>query len=51
MFAEASLKAQETITCAVCIEIFDLVDDVIEMTCRHIFHMDCLIGWFEAQIT
>ena len=42
MFAEASLKAQETNTCAVCIEVFDLVDDVIEMTCGHIFHMDCL---------
>ena len=46
MFAEASLKAQETNICAVCIEVFDLVDDVIEMSCGHIFHKDCLMGWF-----
>jgi hypothetical protein len=49
-FKGASAKGRrETDNCAVCIETFKESDQVLELNCAegHIFHLDCLMGWFE----
>ena len=35
--------------CAVCMSNFEVHDELIMMTCRHLFHESCLLPWFEEK--
>ncbi|CAJ0956690.1 unnamed protein product, partial [Mesorhabditis belari] len=37
--------------CTTCMESFKKDETVLELNCRHIFHQDCLVPWFERHRT
>ena len=51
IFGKVSEKAKETNSCAICIEDFTDDSEIAELNCaeNHIFHIECIQGWFEQQ--
>lgn len=35
--------------CAICLNAFDLQEDVCITPCKHTFHEDCIMGWLKAK--
>ncbi|XAR68930.1 Ubiquitin--protein ligase [Bertholletia excelsa] len=35
--------------CAVCIELFEINTEALEMPCKHIFHSDCIVPWLSVR--
>ena len=43
-------EVAEKNSCSICLADFVAQDDIVQLRCsdRHIFHVDCLLGWLET---
>ena len=37
--------------CPICIETYDLADEIVVLPCRHLLHKSCLLSWTKAQVS
>lgn len=48
--ANAVRGGGEMDVCAICLEVYKDVDDLVAFDCRHCFHFECVHQWLEARI-
>ena len=46
-FKQDSSTTEDNKQCRVCLFDFEDADDVVTLTCFHVFHEDCIINWFK----
>ena len=45
------LTNDETKDCVICLEEFTSGEEVVKLTCGHLFHEECILGWLKINCT